>query len=242
MATPNPVGSLLQTFKRVKGTERFVNLITGEEVSRRQRDKVRLAAQGNIKSYEELAKFNRQLNEDEQLARPARGRTSAKNLAAPIKTDVVKARKEVKQQRAATKKEQKAQRLVDRKIEAAKRKKVHVKKFSGRLLKAGRMGARVPFNTYGDYEILYADAKKSKLVFAYGLGLNGVDARTGQPVTPTIFRMRAFDGIIGEEEFYEAMEGFIESRSYFIAVSYYIHFAFAKGYAEDKAKKAGKRK
>jgi len=231
--------SLLSTFARVKGsgkTERFVNLVSGEQISRRQYDKIRRASQGsNILSNEALAKINKAIEPDEQLARPARGRTSARKLAPVIKADVIKARKELQAQQEETAKSIKEQRLIDRRIEAMKRKKVRVKKFSGRLLKPGRQAVRIAFNTWEEYVELYEAAEQSGIVFSYGMGIQGYDANLGVPRDATIFRMDAFSGLIDEDTFYSEMEGFIETHSYFIALNYYMHIHYSAAFVKKRA-------
>lgn len=225
----------LLDFIAKKGTKssRYINLVTGEEISRRQYVERRRKASGSsFITNEQLAQHNREINRAAQLARPARKRKSVAKLSEAKKKEVITKRVKESLKKETREREQKAQRQVDRRVERAKTKKIKVKKFSKRLLKPGMMGARVAFNEYEDYLELRNDAEKSKVVFAYSLGLNGVDIRTGLASTPTIFRMQTVRTVIDRDTFMSEMEAFIENKSsYFLFLSYWIHFAFAREFA-----------
>jgi len=224
-------------YTRVKGsgrTERFIDTRSGAEVSRRQRDKaIRAAKTGRLESQEKFVQFNRATELEKSLARPARGRKSARKLAPEIQADVVKARKELEEQRKEAAENERLQRALERNIERSKGKRVHVKKLTSRLLKAGRKAARIQFNDYKDYEKLYNEFKAlgNKAIF-YGIGIEGI-GRENKHIGATLFRLRNYK--IEENEFYEEAEDFIEQRPYFIFTNFWMHVAFSKWFYESKA-------
>lgn len=225
----------LPGFKRLPGrSERFLVVATGQEISRRKYDLIRRGL-----SNEQLAKINAVAEPEEQLARPARGRTSVRKLAPEIKKDIVNVRKEFREKKKQIAAQEKEEAKLARRIETIKGKKVKVKKFTTAMLKAGHYGRRLAFNTHEDYETLYADAKKSGKVIFYGLGMDGYDERTGTHIPVTVFTMRAFDGLISRDDFYDAMNDYLESRPYYIFVSFFMHLAFSREFAEDRMRKAG---
>lgn len=225
-------------YQRVKNSgraERFIDTRTSEEVSRRQRDKaVRAAKTGRIESQEKFVQFNRATELEKSLARPARGRQSARKLAPEIQADVVKARKELEAQRKEAAENERLQRALERNIERSKGKRVHVKKLTSRLLKAGHKAARVSFNDYEEYDKLYVEFKAlgNKAIF-YGIGIEGIDARTNRHIGATLFRLRNYE--IDEDEFDAEAEDFIEQRPYFIFTNFWMHVAFSKWFYESKA-------
>lgn len=240
------MASLLQfhkrsDFRRVKGsgkTERFISLITGKEVSRRVRDETL-----NRVSYEKKAIANKAINEAEQLARPAKGRTSARKLAPAIKADIVKARKEEKQRKAQTAALEREQKAMDRRAQQLRGKKVAPPKvINGATLRAGTMGRRINFNDYDEYLTLFEQAKKSKLVFLYGLGWTGIDLRTSRELGVTVFPMRDFGKPITKARFHGEFQQSVEDKSYMEFLHYWMHLAFDIKYARTKAERAGKRK
>lgn len=225
----------LPGFKYLGGkTQRYLNEITGESISRRQYDKLT----GKL-SYEALAKINKAKNFSEQLARPARGRNSLAKLTPEFRASVVEARLEKELELDAAKKQRKITGSIQNRINRATARKVRSPKFSPRLLKAGRQGRRLPFLSYSQYVTYFDDAKKSGIVFAYALGINAIDTRDAKEKSSTVFTLRSFDRPISEQDFMGAMNTFMLEKSYFAFLNYFIHFAFKKEYAKQKAIKAG---
>ncbi len=229
--------ALLPGYKGLGGTaKRVLDLATGKELSRREyAEKVK--RQGLLKN-EELAALNKATAPEKQILRPTKGRKSALKLS----EGAAKAEAQKRLQNAAKQKrreaEQKAQRETAKKIEAKKRRVVKPKKISTRLLQAGKMGRRIPFNNYADYLQMFADAKATNKIFAYGIGVEGVDARDGKILAATIFPMRGFAKPIPEELFNDTTEEFLTSRAYFIFTNFFMHLAFNVEYAREKASKA----
>lgn len=226
--------ALLPGFKGLGGTaKRVLDLSTGKELSRREyAEKVK--RQGLL-SNEQLAKLNRDTQPEKQILRPTKGRKSAQKL----KEDDAKLEAQKRLLEAAKQKrreaELKEQRATAKKIEAKKRKVIKPKKITARLLEPGKQGRRIPFNTYDDYLQMFTDAKATKKIFAYGLGVEGIDSRSGKIVTATIFTMRGFGRPISEDDFNDAMEEFLTERLYFVFTNYFIHLAFSVEYARQKA-------
>lgn len=236
------MASIFQTFKksdfaRVKGsgkTERFVNLITKQEVSRRTRD----AAVRGI-TNEKLAIANRIINEEEQLARPARGRTSARKLAPAIKSGVVHARKEQKVQKVAQKESAKKERAVDRKIERAKVKKVRTPKISKRLLKAGKISRTVDFDDPEKLDEILEQVRDTPEIFAYYLGFDAVHEKSGNRVDITLFRREEASNVITSEDFEEAVDEYLSEHRYLVVATYWIRLVFYEKFASQLAKDKG---
>lgn len=229
---------VLPGFKRLPGrSERFINTVTGEEISRRKYDQIRRGL-----SNEQLRDINRATEPEKQLARPARGRSSAIKLAPEIRSDVVAARREAAQLKAERELIQKEKRKLQRKIETSKNKKVRRKKIRKQLLTPGHMGERISFNDYAELLEALSEAKKSGVVFAYGLGWHGIDERTGIYRDVTVMTMTAIGDKISEDEFEEQMQDSMETKSYLIFLNYWMHVAFSKKFAEEWAVKNGKGK
>lgn len=236
------MATLLQTFQkkdfaRVKGSgksERFINLITGKEVSRRTRD----AAVRGI-TNEKLAIANRIVNEAEQLARPARGRTSARKLAPPIKADVVKARKEEKVRKAKTKAAETEQRSIDRKIERAKVKKVKTPKISKRLLKPGKISRTVDFDDPYKLDEILEQVRATPEIFAYYLGFDAVHEKSGRRVDITLYTRESAENEISGDEFAETIDDYLEGHRYLIVSTYWIRLVFYEKYASKLAADKG---
>ena len=216
--------------------ERYRSTSTGQVVSRRQFDAARrLATLGESTSNEKLAKFNREINPEEAASRPARGKSSLRKLALTARHDIAAARIAQEKELADIAKREAEERKAQRKVEHAKRRKVKTKKINARLLKPGNYGTRVDFNDYDEYVELYEQAKATGKIFAYGLGIVGVNERTGQIVSPTVFTLRDFDGLLDEDTFYETMNDYAETKSYMIVLNYYMHLAFKKEFAQKHA-------
>lgn len=222
----------LPGFQRLPGrSERFKVIATGEEISRRKYDLIRRGL-----SNEVLARINRDTQLETQLARPARGRKSVLKAPDFIREEVVTERKEIKKRTETLKKVEKEQKKIERNNNRLTAKKVKLPKFSGRLLKAGRKARRVPFNEYDEFVPFFEDMKKSGIVFAYSLGIAAVDTRIGLERDAIVFPMRAFDMFVTEEQFYSAMDEFLESHAYLEFMHYFIHIAYSREYYESKAK------
>lgn len=229
---------LLPGFQRVKSTgnnERFINTETGIEISRRAYDKIRRGL-----SNEQLRDINAEIEPEKQLARPARGRSSALKAPAEVRRDIVAARKEEQTQRKRREAELKEQQKITNKIEREKARKVKRKVIRKQLLVPGRMGARISFNDYSEYLDAVKEAKKSGVVFSYSLGWHGVDERTGLTRDVTVFTGASVNLIRGEDEFDAEFEASIEEKSYMIFLNYWMHVAFSKSFAEEWAKRNGK--
>lgn len=214
----------MATYVRVPGPKReYQNAETGEIISRRQYLKQK---RGGI-TNEEYARMSRITNQSISELRPARGRASGLNKSEVEKEMIAQARIEDRLRKAEIAAEQKVdrdlQRILDRKRNA-KRKKV--KHLSTRILKAGHMGARVPFYSYEDYVKLFNEGKSDRNVAAYGLGINGFDSSTGEERSITVFTLRDYSRIISASDFYDTMNEEIESRSYFEFTNFYMHVAF----------------
>jgi hypothetical protein len=222
----------LPGFKRLPGrSERFLVVATGQEISRRKYDLIRRGL-----SNEDLARINKATELQNQLARPARGRKSVLKAPDFIKQEVVSERIAESTKKEILKKVEKQQKKIDRDNQRLTARQVKVPKFSGRLLKAGRKARRVPFNDYDEYVTFYGDMKKSKIVFAYSLGIAAVDTRIGRERDAIVFPMRTFDGLLSEDEFQSYMDAFLESHAYLEFMHYFIHIAFSAEYYERKAK------
>jgi hypothetical protein len=218
-------------------SKRYVNEQTGEIVSRRQFDKIRREKElGEKTTNEKLAELSKQIDPLKQAARPARGRTSIQKLEPKTREDIARSRVENAKALEEADKRRKEEKAVQKRIEFAKRRHIKVKKITARLLRPGHMSANVEFNDYEDYLDLFEQAKKSGKIFSYGIRLIGVDARDGLIKTPTVFRMRAFDIPIDEDEFIDTINDFVESKGYFVLIGLSMHLAFTKSFSEQHAK------
>lgn len=207
-----------------------MNTETGEEISRRQ-------YQNLVKgiSFEAKAKKNKEESLAQSLARPARGRTKAATQ------QEIEGRLEA----AATRAELQNRARLERKA-AQKGKPKRVKTIRPQLLRTGHLGERIDFYTYEDYEELIKQANRQtvggkRLITAYGVGIMGIDERTGAELGATLFTLRSPRMKIDEDELEAATEDFIFDHPYFIFTNYFMHLAFNRDYAEGRAK-AAKRK
>lgn len=219
-------------------TRQFLNLVTGEKISRRKYDEIR----GIF--YEAKAAANRAKDEAEQILRPAKGRKSAVKLKVEFKKTVAQARLEKKQQVEAEEKARKELAAKVRLVQRKTAKKVRVKKVRDQLLEAGRVGARIAFNTYEDYEELYRQIQKmGDKVFAYGLGITYIvteeRGEVGQERDVTVFTMMRAKEFVDKDDFEETMQADIESRSYLKFAHYWMHLKFGNKFAQQKAQRAG---
>lgn len=228
-------------------SERFVNAQTGESISRRQYDKVRREAETGIKySNESLSKENKRLQPIVAASRPARNKTSLKQLSQQTREDIARARIE---KEAADKKahdERVAQKKLERLTQQRLAKKVKPKKLNGRILRPGALGARVDFNDYEEYLALFEQGHKDrKKFFSYSLGVVGIDARDGYEKTPILsaFKRLDFDQPISEDDFIAETEDFVESKaSYFLFRNWFMHVSFGTVYANTRKTKQKPRK
>jgi len=217
-------------------TRQYVNNETGEIISRRQYLKIK---RGGI-SNETNAKLNALKNPELAISRPARGRASLLKKTETERELIAQARLEEKIRKAEIAAEKKKEKELERILKKAGSKKpVKRMKVTNRLLKAGRMGRRLPFQTYDDYVEMYKEAKALRTIIAYGLGMEGYHSSTGEHVVFTVFPMAAFDHLLTEDEFEDGMQDALDERSYFEFTNYFMHLAFKKEYARDKAIKSG---
>ena len=104
------------------------------------------------------------------------------------------------------------------------------------------MGARVPFNTYADYEKILREAIQTRRVFMYGLGMTGIFTDTGRISHVTLWSMRALTMKISEEEFNERVTDWLLNRSSmstFSLMHFWVYLAFDIKYAREKTIQAG---
>jgi hypothetical protein len=219
-------------------TEHFRNVETGEIIPRRQFDKIRREKElGEKATNEKLAKLNKQVEPLKQAARPARGRTSIQKFDPKTREDIARSRVENKKALEEADKLRKEEKKEQKRIELAKQRfgNVKVKKITARLLRPGHMSANVEFNDYDEYLSLFEQGKKSGKIFAYSIQLIGVD-RHGAIKTPTVFKMKAFDIPIDEDEFVDTINELTEEKSYFLLIGLRMHLAFSKEFSEKHAK------
>ena len=227
---------------RLSGAARnYQNTETGEVLSRRQYDQRfgRLAKAG-IKSNEEQASKNREQNLEAQLARPARGRESVRKYGEETQRAIIEGRKQFAKQKQETEAMQKKIRAMKARANRAP------KKVSDRLLQAGRIGKRfdVPLNYEAIRDVI--ESAKGSHVVAYGVGLNGIDSRTGAEISYWYRRSR-FGGMMDigtsfTHADYAAMMEQANEKGYFVPVSAFVHLAFDKDYAAHKKEKAVRQK
>lgn len=229
-------------WQRLPGASRnYFDTDTGEIISRRQYDKLYGALKkAGLKSYEEKAQKNLQKSEAEQLARPARGRTSIQKLAEGPRQDIVNARHEFKEQKAKTAKVKKAQDKIRNR--ASRRPKI-----TNRLLKSGRMSQRVyvPLSAEAIQEVV--EEARTARVFSYGVGIVGVDEQTGEE-REVWFRLDGMQGVTRSirddftDDDYENMVEFFSEYGYLIPVAAFVHLSFEKEYAKQKKETAVRKK
>lgn len=235
-------------FYPLRNKERqYKHKTTGEIISRRQWQKIKRGGMSN----EKFAELNRVTNEKLQVLQPARGRKSALKKTDTEKEMIAEARIEDRQRREQIAISEREARLLERRIKKAQAKRVRAKAIRPQLLKAGNMGARISLNDYNDYLKAFEQGKNATvrlkngaripLVFSYGLGMVGVNENTGQDLGITVFTMRTFDRPIAMDEFYDEMEATLAERAYFVFSHYFMHVAFSKAYANEKAASRGKK-
>ncbi len=211
-------------------SRRYVNVKTGEEISRWAYHKLKTGADYRVEAKAAKAESAR------SYLRPARGRKSALKADKAIQEAILQARLE--------KAEAKAEQKINDKISRAKAKKYKRKVVRKQLLKPGRIGARISFNDYAEYKQSIKEAKSSGVVEAYSLGAHLMRDDNGQ-VRDAIFMSLTDinDPPLSEEEFDLELNGFLDGYVYQMEVlGFFMHIAFKKSYASDKAQKAGIKK
>lgn len=219
---------LLPGFKYLGGSgQRYLNEKTGETISRRQYDKLVNPAI----TYEKKAAHNKAINPKAAALRPARGRKSYLKAPEWVKEEIAEQRLEAakikKQQEDAAKKIRKAERDTSR----LTGKKVKLKKVRKHLIPKGRIGWRLPFNTWDDLAEMVKDAKKTGVIFAYALGFVGVDTRIGVYRPVMLQGFKSINNLIDEDEFYEMMEDALAEYAYMKLAHYFVQFAIDKSHA-----------
>lgn len=222
----------------------YLDTLTGETISKKIADK---RNRGGI-TQEAFAKSNKSKNLTQALARPARGRKSAQKLSDFEKQAVLEARVEEFNRKAEAKIEESKKKAVERLLAKQARKTVKRTRITKSMLRPGSKGARGKFNNYDEYLISLAEAKKTGVIFSYGLGMVGYDENSGENYGITVFTMEHINNPpIPREKFEERfMEERIE-RQYFVFQYYFIHVAFQRAYyekvlADSKVAKKAKRK
>lgn len=217
----------------------YLDTLTGETVSKRQRDK---AMRGAI-SNEMAAKMNKITNPELAVSRPARGRKSILKLSETERAFIAQARIEDEKRRIELLKKEREEAFIRRTLQRKADKKVTPKHISTRLLKTGRKGVRVPFNTYAEYLVMLQEAKATGKVIAYGLGMMGYNENTGQDLAVTVFTLMSIKNKpIPEDTFEETFLEERENRMYFVFQHYFMHIAFDIKYVEQRAATAKSRK
>lgn len=241
--------TLLPGYTRVTGTSARIRTPLGDEISQRQYRKI-VRSVSTLTPYsgtkkvitnEALAKFNREIDLEKQLARPARGRKGLSKVSEKQRESIVKKRlikkltKELGKERA--KERRKIVTLRNSAIKKATGKKA--KKFSLNMLRPGRLAFQTPFYTYDELIQLIADAKKSGKVFAFTVGINGIDERTGESRTPVLGGLMDLNLKYPESRLNDATDEFMNEHLYMVFLSWYVHFSFKKDYAVNKAARYG---
>lgn len=222
-------------FTRVPGSaRRYLDTLTGNEVSRRTYQQYMRAGTTN----EQLAEINRSQNPLLSAARPAKGRKSALNLSEAERNLIAQARIEDRLRRAEIAAQTKEQKRIEKELaKRGKKKQIKRRRITGALLKPGKKGRRVPFESYEDYLEMFKDAKRGGIVLFYGLGMEGYHETTGKPLDITVFTMRTLSKPVSEQEFNDRMEENLEEYSYFVFQNYWMHLAFSEEYAAKRATK-----
>jgi hypothetical protein len=214
-------------FQRIPGKQkRVLDKQTGKEYSRRQFDKEfgKLKTQG-VKSYEELARYNKGQEGKAQLLKPAKGRASALKLPAEKKREVLA-------QRVETQTEKRLQ----NKIQKEESKKLRTpKSLSLKNFKPGKMGRRfnVPFDLITINEFINT-AAKFKGSYGYTVGFIFVDTKTGAKGGVTLIRLRDLKMPYELDEF-EEMLNYIEERNYIHPLNAVVYIALKQQVAESYA-------
>jgi hypothetical protein len=241
--------TLLPGYTRLPGKAARIITPENEEISQRQYRKIVREKSGltpfvdgkKVISNEALAKFNRTINFENQLARPARGRTGLSKLTEAQREKEKEKRKAAKIKKEIAEREAKENaavvRKLNRKIKAAGNKKA--KKFSINSLKAGRLAYQLDFYTYAEFKSIIKDAQKSGKVPYFALGIRGVDERDGKTLTATLTGLMDIKYNFTESRLDEETDDFIENHAYMLFLNWFVHLSFSKDYALRKAERAG---
>jgi len=227
-------------FEPIKGPGRYyLDTLTGQKVTKRFRDTTLRGAISN----EMAAKLNRVTNLELAVSRPARGRKSILKASETERTFIAQARIEDEKRKLELLAKQREEKIIQRTLARRANKKVTPKRITTRLLKAGRLGVRVPFNTYSEYLQMLKEAKATGQVIAYGLGMMGYHENTGQELAITVFTLMSVNNKpIPEDVFEETFLEERENRMYFVFQHYFMHLAFKKEFAAAKKARAESRK
>lgn len=232
---------LLPGFKYLGGSgQRYLNENTGETISRRQYDKLVNPAI----SYEKKAAYNKQLNPEAAILRPARGRKSYVKADKWVQDEIAAQRLEAAEAKKKAEEQLKKNRKAERDTKRLTGKAVKVKKVKKHLIPPGRIGWRLPFNTWDDLKEMIADAKATRVIFAYALGFVGVDTRIGVYRPVMLSGFKSINYLIDEDDFYEMMEEALAEYAYMKLAHYFVQFAIDKKHAqatESKRKPAKKK-
>lgn len=209
---------------------KYRNIKTGEEISRWAYNKLKTGV-----DFRTAAEHARIINPEVAVLRPARGRKSALKKTGVERKMIAEARIEDRQRREEIAKQQAEVRKLERKIDRARNKKVKRRKITKAALIPGRRAVRTPFNTYGEYLEIFAEAKRIGVVAFMGVGVVGLDENTGEERDATIFTMRLLTRPIPEDEFEDEVTNFLEAKAYFAFSHYFAHVAYRADYADAKS-------
>lgn len=204
-------------------SRRYRNTQTGEELSRRQYDQ---RIRGQV-SYAKKAEQSKLENLEKALARPARGRRKAATTA-EVELRVEGYREYQRQE-------------YEKKIERAAKslaRKARPKKIRPQLLKSGRRAERVNFTSPEELSDLIKQANTVKapngkrLITSIGIGLVGVDSRTGNKIGATLINMQSPRVKLSWDDLLELTDDYIKEKGYFIFSHWFMHLHFNYEYAE----------
>jgi len=232
--------ALLPGYERLPGkSERVLNKVTGEVISDRQYKKLArefsptspITSTGKkITSNEALAKFNREAAPEVAAARPARGRTSLRKAPVQLQQERARALRELARQAEERKRVDKERREVERKVERAKKKKVRQRNVSPAGFKKDkrtgerRRAAQYDFTSYDEMVELHEQAQEIRSIRFWGVGIRGVDERTGNHLDAWLWGLSDIRLELDEDELDELTEDFLEAKPYFVFTSWYAHF------------------
>lgn len=217
-------------WRRLPGAQRRYVSIHNPDVtiSRRQFDE-HYGSAASYGSYERKARAKSK--EPEALARPARGRTSARKLS-PAQREVELQRRKVEKQETETTK--KIQRL-----QGKQRKYPHT--IDLRSFKKGKVFRRVELPVdYSAVESVRAAAAKSRIVFGYYVGANMIDDRSGEPRVFSLFGLRDINMPFTHKDFNNLLKKARE-KSYASLVSLWIHLTLKSDVATKRNGWKGRR-
>lgn len=226
----------MPTYRPLGGkSRRYLEIESGQEISRREYLK---RTRGT--SFEKIRDENLRKDPLASVLRPARGRKSAQK--AEEKALIAQMRLEEKREKELRDKIEKERKRVERQIKKVVGKKVSRKKISKRLLKPGRLGARIVFNSYDEYleALREMRALGENVVWGYGVGVVIANEETGEERDATLWTLQGIGETIGEEELWDVTTEFLESRAYKAQFArWFMHVRFAKSFALSKAKQYG---